>query len=287
MTAEKTSGKKIAGIVVAVVVVALFATTVFLKMPGVSARTQLEPFFKQPIAHRGYFDNDSAAPENSLAAFQRAIDHGYAIELDTQLTADGTVIVLHDKSLARSSGIDKNVEDMTDAELAKCRLFNSDERVPTFAEALNLIDGQVPLLVEIKGEAGDDVTAISAATAELLDSYDGVYAVQSFNPFALQWFMENRPDVPRGLLSKNFIMDGEGQSIVNRVALTGMFTNVVARPNFISYELKSIGEPTFEAIRAFTDLPMFAWTLKSQEELDTAKALGFDAFIFDSFEAKQ
>ena len=148
MAAKKTSGKKIAGIAVAVVVVALLAASAFLKMPGASARTQLEPFFKQ-------------------------------------------------------------------------------------------------------------------------------------------WFMENRPDVPRGLLSKNFIMDGEGQSVVNRVALTGMFTNVVARPNFISYELKSIGEPTFEAIRAFTDLPMFTWTLKSQEELDTAKALGFDAFIFDSFEAKQ
>ena len=113
-----------------------------------------------------------------------------------------------------------------------------------------------------------------------------MYAVQSFNPFALQWFMNNRPDVPRGLLSKNFIMDGEGQSAVNRIALTGMFTNVVAHPNFISYELKSIGEPTFEAIRAFTDLPMFAWTLKSQDQLDTAKALGFDAFIFDSFETQ-
>ena len=241
---------------------------------------------EQPIAHRGYFDNDSAAPENSLAAFQRAIDHGYAIELDTQITADGTVVVLHDKSLERTSGIDKNVDEMTDAELAECRLFDTAEKVPTFKEALDLINGQVPLLVEIKGEAGDDVAAISAATAELLDGYDGVYAVQSFNPFALQWFMNNRPDVPRGLLSKDFIADGEGQSTVNRIALTGMFTNVVCRPNFISYELKSDGQLTFEAVQAFTDLPCFAWTIKSQDELDKARAAGFDAFIFDSFEAK-
>lgn len=97
---------------------------------------------------------------------------------------------------------------------------------------------------------------------------------------------QNRPDVPRGLLSKDFVADGEGQSSVNRVALTGMLTNVVARPNFISYELKSDGQLTFEAMQHMSDLPLFAWTLKSQEELDKAKAEGFDGFIFDSFEAK-
>lgn len=265
---------------------AIIGISVFLKMPGPSARAQLQPLMKQPIAHRRYFDNDGTAPENSLAAFQQAIDHGYAIELDTQLSADGTVVVLHDKSLLRSSGIDKSVQDMTDTELATCSLFGSKETAPTFAEALELINGQVPLLVEIKGEAGDDEAAISAATAELLDKYDGVYAVQSFNPFALQWFKENRPDVPRGLLSKDFVGGGEGQSAVNRFAMTGMLTNVVARPNFISYELKSDGQLTFEAMQALTDLPCFAWTLKSQEELDRARAAGFDAFIFDSFEAK-
>ena len=286
MATKRTSGKKKVLIAVICIIVVLLGITVFLKMPGPSTRAQLEPFMKQPIAHRGYFDNDSAAPENSLAAFQRAIDHGYAIELDTQLSADGTVVVLHDKSLLRSSGVDRNVQDMTDAELASCTLFNSSEKVPTFAEALKLINGQVPLLVEIKGEAGDDVAAISKATAELLDKYDGVYVVQSFNPFALQWFKENRPSVPRGLLSKDFIADGEGQSVVNRAALTSMLTNVAARPNFISYELKSDGQLTFEAMQQLSDLPCFAWTLKSQEELDKAKAAGFDGFIFDSFEAK-
>lgn len=286
MSKKRMSGGVKAIIVICCIVVVLVGVSIPLKMPGASAADQLKPFMKQPIAHRGYFDNDSPAPENSLAAFQRAIDHGYAIELDTQLTADGTVIVLHDKSLLRSSGVDRNVDDMTDAELAECRLFGSTEKVPTFKEALDLIDGQVPLLVEIKGEAGDDVAAISEATAKLLDEYDGIYVVQSFNPFALQWFMNNRPDIPRGLLAKDFIADGEGQSFVNRIALTGMFTNVVARPNFISYELKSDGQPTFEAMQAFTDLPCFAWTLKSQEELDQAKAAGFEGFIFDSFEAK-
>lgn len=277
-------GKKV-GIAIACVVVVLVAVSAFLKMPGEPARAAIEPFTKQPIAHRGYFDNGSDAPENSLAAFQRAIDHGYAIELDTQLSASGTVVVMHDKSLLRSSRVDRNVDNMTDAELAECRLFGSDEKVPTFQEVLDLIDGQVPLLVEIKGEAGDDVAAISAATAELLDSYDGAYVVQSFNPFVLQWFKENRPNVARGFLCKDFIADPQGQSLVNRVALTCMFTNVVSRPNFISYEFATSGQPTFMVMKAFSGVPCLAWTLKSQQELDDASAAGFDGFIFDSFEA--
>jgi glycerophosphoryl diester phosphodiesterase len=284
MAKRRRSAGKIVVIVIGCVVVVLIGAAIFLKMPGASAAAKLEPFTKAPIAHRGYFDNESDAPENSLAAFQRAIDHGYCIELDTQVTADGTVVVLHDKSLLRTSGIDRNVEDMTDAELAECRLFDTDEKVPTFAEVLKLINGQVPLLVEIKGEAGDDVAAISAATYDLLKSYNGVYVVQSFNPFALQWFKDNQPDVPRGILVKDFIEDGEGQSIVNRLALTAMLTNVVARPNFISYEFATSDQLTFQAMKNLTDLPCFAWTLKSQEELDAARAAGFDAFIFDSFE---
>ena len=91
--------------------------------------------------------------------------------------------------------------------------------------------------------------------------------------------------MPRGILAKDFIADGEGQSIVNRIALTGMFTNVVARPNFISYELKSSGQITFQAMKALSGQPLLAWTLKSQDELEQARAQGFNGFIFDSFEA--
>ena len=284
MAKKRSSAGKKVGITIGVVVVVVLGVTVFLKMPGESAAKQLEPFTKAPIAHRGYFDNEGPAPENSLAAFQRAIDHGYCIEVDTQITADGTAVVLHDKSLLRTSGVDRNVEEMTDAELAECRLFDTDEKVPTFAEVLDLIDGQVPLLVEIKGEAGDDVASISAATYEQLKTYDGIYVVQSFNPFALQWFKDNAPEIPRGLLSKDFIADPEGQSLVNRFALTPMFTNVLARPNFISYELKSSGQLTFQAMKNLSDLPCLAWTIQSQEELDAARAQNFDGFIFDSFE---
>ena len=285
-SAKKARKRGKAKFVFLFLLIVIIGACIFCKMPGEKVTAKLQPFYEQPIAHRGYFDNDSTAPENSLAAFQRAIDNGYAIELDTQISADGTVWVLHDKSLLRSSGIDKNIDAMTDAEIRECTLFGTSEKVPTFAEVLELIDGKTPLLVEIKGEAGDDVKAISKATAELLDNYKGVYVVQSFNPFAVQWFRENRPDVPRGQLVQDFIAHGEGQNPAIRFALTAQLTNVLSRPNFIAYQLKDSGQITFQALKNLTGIDCFAWTLKSQAELDSAKAQGFKGLIFDSFEAK-
>ena len=173
----------------------------------------------------------------------------------------------------------------TNDELAELRLLGTDEHIPTFAQVLELIGGQVPLLVEVKGVSGDDPKAISAASAHLLDRYDGTYAVQSFNPFALQWFRENRGEDARGQLTQDFLKNPEGQSMVNRIALTTMATNVLSRPNFISYELADASQPCFQAIRTLSGTDCFAWTLKSQAELDQARSQGFVGFIFDSFPA--
>ena len=110
MTKKRFSTGAKVGITIGCIVVALFGVTVFCKMPGASAAAQVEPFTKAPIAHRGYFDNTSEAPENSLLAFQRAIDHGYCVELDTQLTADGTVVVLweNNRDLATITAVNSN-----------------------------------------------------------------------------------------------------------------------------------------------------------------------------------
>lgn len=275
--------KLLIGIVVVIVV--LVGVYAFMAAPGAKATEQLQPFTQQPIAHRGYFDNETGLPENSLSAFERAIQMNYAIELDVQVTADGTPVVFHDQDTERMCGTPGKIYELTDEQIADMRLLDSDETIPTFADVLSLIDGQVPLLVEVKGVSGDDPKAIAAASAELLDSYEGVYAVQSFNPFALQWFKDNRPDVVRGQLLQDFLKDPEGQSLVNRIGLTTMMTNVLSRPNFISYELADAGQVNFQVVRGATGIDCFAWTLKSQQELDDARSQGFVGFIFDSFEA--
>lgn len=269
-----------------ILVVVLAGVYVFLAAPGSKASDQLQPLTEQPIAHRGYYDNEAGIPENSFPAFERAIANGYAIELDVQITADGTPVVFHDQDTERMCGKPGKVYELTNAELKQLRLLETDEWIPTLAQTLELIGGRVPLLVEIKGLEGDSPQLIARAAALLLDSYEGDFAVQSFNPFALQWFKDNRPDIARGQLLQDFIKDDEELSYINRIALTTMMTNVLSRPNFISYELEDADQVNLKLMRELTKIDCFAWTLRSQDELEAARDAGFIGFIFEGFDPR-
>ncbi|MDO4533572.1 MAG: glycerophosphodiester phosphodiesterase family protein [Coriobacteriia bacterium] len=278
-------------IVVAAILAVLAAAYLFAVMPGERAGDRLAPFTQAPIAHRGLFDNGSDAPENSLAAFQRAADAGYAVELDVQMTADGMVVVSHDTSQLRVAGVDREIPDMTAAEVADLRLFGTDEPMPTLAEALDVVGGRVPLLVELKVGAGGDAAGLAEATAELLDGYEGAYAVQSFNPFALQWFKDNRPEVLRGILAADFLgwadpdPDAEARPEgAMGFALSNLMADFLCRPNFVNYQFECFGQPSFSLVRALTGVDCLAWTVKSDEDLEAARATDAAGFVFDSFE---
>ena len=278
-------------IIVVAILAVLAGAYLFAIMPGEKAGDRFAPFTQAPIAHRGLFDNGSDAPENSLAAFQRAVDAGYAVELDVQLTADGMVVVSHDTSQLRETGVDREIPDMTAAEVAELRLFGTDEPMPTFAEALDVIGGRVPLLVELKVGAGGDAAGLSEATAELLDAYGGTYAVQSFNPFALKWFKDNRPEVLRGLLVADFLgwtdSDPDAEAPpegATAFALSNLMTDFLCRPNFLNYQFQCYGQPSFSLVRALTGIDCLAWTIKSEEDLEAARATDARGFVFDSFE---
>ena len=128
---------------------------------------------KDYIAHRGL--HNKVYPENSLGAFYNAMQEGYAIELDVQLIADGTVVVFHDTSLSRMTGQDGYTKNLTKNELPSYKLANSEFSIPTLEEVLELISGQVPLLIEIKNEGR--VGELEKSTYELLKNYNGDYAI--------------------------------------------------------------------------------------------------------------
>ncbi len=108
---------------------------------------------KSNISHIAvFFDNESEAPENSIPAFQRAVQQGYGIELDVQLTTDNRLVVFHDETLQRMCGFDKKLTECSYDELKHYRLAKSDEKIPLFDEVLKVIDGKVPLIVEVKSE---------------------------------------------------------------------------------------------------------------------------------------
>lgn len=154
------------------------------------------------IAHRGIFDNKIVF-ENTMLAYKNAIKYGYPIEMDVRMLKDGTIVCFHDETLDRLQHIDSNVENMTYEELS----FISKYEIPLFEDVLKVINGSVPLLIELKSLTRKKM--LETKVAELLDNYDGLFAIQSFNISTLKWFYKNRPKYITGYLvcKKNFKKD--------------------------------------------------------------------------------
>ena len=265
-----------------IVLLVLFIVLIAPRTIGGASLSAMEGYH---YAHRGYHDGNVAVPENSLAAFQAAIDAGYGIELDVQLSADKVPMVFHDADLMRICGVEGKIWDYTCAELQQMQLFDTAQYIPTLAEALALIDGQVPILVEYKMDKVD--TDVCAYSHELLKDYDGAYAIQSFHPFALFWYRQNAKDVPRGILAKNFIRDnkqkGEESDIIDFLT-TNLLLNVVGYPDFIAYDWQDADYFALKLTRLM-GAPTSTWTLKAPADYEAVKG-EFDLYTFEGFPMK-
>ncbi len=224
-------------------------------------------------AHRGLHKGNRAGtpPENSLEAFELACQGGYGIELDVRLSKDGEVMVFHDDTLTRMTGREGSFEDYTAEELKKMTLAESGETIPTFKEVLALVDGRVPLLVELKGESTD--CSLCPKVAEILREYKGDYCLESFNPILIGEMKKQLPESYRGLLYTNVCRDKKKVNVTN-VAVTLMLLNFIAKPNFIAYN--KVYRNNF-AVRITTGLfraPKFVWTARGDDEIETARNSG-------------
>lgn len=266
-------------IILACVLAGIVLLYLFLIAPRMFNKPDMSVLEGYHYAHRGVFDNESAAPENSLAAFQAAIDAGYGIELDIQLSSDGVAMVFHDADLERMCGVEGKIWEYTCAELQQMRLLDTEETIPTFAEALALIDGQVPVIVEYKLDKVDK--AVCAAGQALLAEYNGVYCIQCFHPLALMWYKKNAPEVIRGQLSQKFWEKEEYHGEALYALLSYMIENVVTRPDYIAYEFDDGDNLSFKLCKIM-GAKTAGWTLKSYEDYEVAKE-DFDLYIFDSF----
>ena len=214
----------------------LLGTGLFLIAPGKRVKEEdYAPFQNRNIAHRGLFEEDQSIPENSLAAFARAVEAGYGIELDIQLSKDGKVVVFHDGDLKRVCGVDQRVDALTFKQLKKLRLYGTEERIPLLTEVLDLVGGKVPLIVELKA-GGKDKLLCGKARAILKD-YRGEYCVESFDPRIMGWFRRHMPEVVRGQLSCPAERYKKGTSAVRSFVLSHLMMNFISRPQFIAYEV--------------------------------------------------
>ena len=248
-------------------------------MPRIFNRPDTTLFKKRYFAHRGLHDNASDAPENSMAAFRKAVEAGLGMELDVQVTKDGVPVVFHDFKLERICGAPGKIADSTYEELQAYTLCDSKERIPRFSELLEMVDGQVPLIVEIKAETAN--VSCCGIIDSLLRAYRGPYCIESFNPMVLWWFRRNHGDVVRGQLSSNFRREGEYWNILY-FAMTHPLFNFLTKPDFIAYNHKFSEEPGRRICRRLYRHPAAAWTIRSQQDLEALKG-EYDVFIFDSF----
>lgn len=238
-----------------------------------------EPMPKVYYAHRGLHDNDAGVPENTLAAFRRAVEHGYGMELDVQLTKDGQVVVAHDFHLRRICGVDAEIDSLTYEELQQYPVFGSDQRIPLFSDVLELVDGRVPLIVEIKYK--NSGSRICEKAQAILQNYHGVYCVESFHPQAVFWYRTHCPELCRGQLSSNYQKHDGQQGLVYHI-MRHLMTNFLTAPDFIAYDCRDWRAVSMTICRRLYRCPSVAWTVKSQEQLDQIRNY-FDYFIFEGF----
>lgn len=231
-------------------------------------------------AHRGLHRKPDV-PENSLAAFRKAVEHGFGAELDVHLTADKRLAVIHDSSLWRTCSVPGNVEDFTAKELSRFRLEGTEEKIPFLEEVLPLFAGKTPLIVEIKPAKGN-WTELTEATCAMLDRFPVEYCMESFDPRVLLWLKKYRPDVIRGQLAQDFLKEPSGLSLPHRFLLTNLLYNCRTRPDFIAYKFEDRRQFSLWFCRVFCRVQEVDWTIRSLKDMERAEALG-NLVIFEGF----
>ncbi len=264
---------------IALIVIILLVLLYLWCLMGRKTHQDMAKFRGWNYAHRGL--HDAQKPENSMAAFRAALDAGCGIELDIHLLKDGNLAVIHDSSLLRVTGKEGNVEDLTTEQLQEFHLNGTDETIPQFQQVMDLFAGKAPLIVELKSH-NNNVAPLCEAACKMLDDYDGLYCMESFDPRAVRWLRKHRPDIVRGQLSENWMPKKMPLPWILKFLMTYHLANFYTRPDFIAYK--------FEDRKAFgtwicmhiLHIPGVSWTLKTRQQYDTAVKEGWIP-IFEGF----
>ncbi len=238
----------------------------------------------RPIAHRGLHDRAAARPENTLAAARAAVDAGFAIECDVQLSADGEAMVFHDLALGRLTGDGALVRSRTAAQLGALSIAGSPETIPTLPAFLAAVAGAVPVIVEVKS-AYDGDQRLAARTAAVVSAYDGPVALKSFDPQLVAALRDLCPKrIPRGIVAESTQDDPTYAAMTwaTRRALSNLLHFADTRPDFLSWRVDDLPcAPTY-LCRLLGKLPVMAWTVRNADQRARAGAHA-DQMVFEGF----
>lgn len=279
--------RKILSVILLVLLSLLVIVAIFLSAPQRLKSGEIAWLTSTLIAHRGL--HSATIPENSMAAFEAAINKGYIIELDAQLTKDKQVVVLHDNDLNRILGVDKKITEVTYEELQDYTMIGSNQKIPLLSDVLALIDDRVPVLIEIKNDL--KVGDLEGAMVEVLKTYTGRFAVIAFNPYALEWFKKNASTMIRGQISGHFKLSDEAKAKgekplvwYKQFMLSNLLMNFTSKPNFIVYEIEDTSIFRILSIKLL-GVPLLGYTIDNQAEYDKAKH-NYDNLMVNTIDLK-
>ncbi len=260
----------------------LIVLYVLAVMPAIRKNKTVEKLGITQFAHRGLHDKEKGVPENSMLSFKLAAENGFGMELDVHLTKDNGVVIMHDGTTDRLTGVKGYIPDMTSDELRALHLDGTDETVPFLEDLLKEIDGKVPLLIEIKTD-GNNHKELCTECFKILDTYEGDYVIESFDPRVLRWLKKNRPAVGRGQLASR----EKGSPAIRNFALTHLLFNFLAKPHFIAYNeywVNKIFEPRL--CKSLFGAKLYLWTIREENNLYAHKKKGISS-IFECFVPKK
>lgn len=233
-----------------------------------------QSFIDRPIAHRALHDLDAGRPENSRAAIRAAVEAGYGIEIDLQMSHDGQAMVFHDYDLARLTAASGPVRQRSAVELGQINLTGGEEGIPSFAEVLDIVAGRVPLLVELKdqhGAMGPHEGVMENATAEALLGYDGDVAVMSFNPHSVKEFGKHNSNLPLGLTTEAYKQeDTPLLPAATRRYLRDIPDYDRVGASFISHDVRDLDNPAVTRLKK-RGVPVLCWTVRSPQVENEAR----------------
>jgi glycerophosphoryl diester phosphodiesterase len=235
----------------------------------------------RPIAHRGL--HGGGLVENTVGAARAAVERGFALECDVQLSADGEAMVFHDWTLDRLTEATGPVAAKTSTELQAVRMRGTAEPIPTLRQLLATIAGQVPLFVEVKSRF-DGAPRLVEAVGRELTAYLGPVAVMSFDPKVVEAAHALRPPRPVGIVAEVF-GDTEGWaglSAFDKWQLTNLNHAYATRPDFVAYNVKHLPSIPAETLKAQRGLPILTWTVRSEADREVA-AKHADQVIVEGF----
>jgi glycerophosphoryl diester phosphodiesterase len=244
--------------------------------------------FLRPIAHRGLHDERAGVIENTAAAFEAAITKGWGIECDIRPARGGLPVVFHDETTERLiGGQSHRISEFGETQIRALRTQTGQHQVLTFEDMLALVDGRVPLLVEIKSEWDPpDVPFLAEIARRALD-YPGDIALMSFDPDVMTVMRELATEIPRGIVSGGY-RDEHGETwwrdrISDKRAerLSNLLESGPVAPSFYAYHVKSLPTPVTRYVREVAGLPVFAWTVRSEGDRAAAHYYA-DAPIFEN-----